>query len=181
MEKKWRKIEKGKVGNLKWKEVKLQNQNEESIFFFFFFAFHCLKFKTTENCFGSTKMEIFYWKNAFHAGKIIMKKWLCLLWKIVLLRPCGGGTLPYKTDRYTAPIFKVRGILWSKNHKNTGVFGWEVGFDKKGVFALQNFKRRLFFYKFWGKFVKILFFKQFLPPIFDQNKSKIWGLWVTQL
>ena len=26
-------------------------------------------FKTTEICFGSTKMGIFYWEKAFHAGK----------------------------------------------------------------------------------------------------------------
>ena len=35
--------------------------------FFFFFCFSLLK--TTEICFGSTKMGIFYREKAFHAGK----------------------------------------------------------------------------------------------------------------
>ena len=37
-------------------------------FFFFFFIFFSL-LKTTEICFGSTKMGIFYREKAFHAGK----------------------------------------------------------------------------------------------------------------
>ena len=41
-------------------------QNEERTLFFFFFRFSL--FKTTEICFGSTKMEVFYQKKAFHAG-----------------------------------------------------------------------------------------------------------------
>ena len=41
MEKKIRKLVKGKVENLKWKEEKLQN--EERTFFFFFFASHFSK------------------------------------------------------------------------------------------------------------------------------------------
>ena len=56
MEQKRRKIIKGKVEN--WKL-----QKEERIFFFFFFFFFFfsfLLFKTTEICFGSTKMGIFY-------------------------------------------------------------------------------------------------------------------------
>ena len=72
IEKKRRKIVKGKVENLKWKVEKLQN--EERIFFFlffflFFFFFLLSLFKTTNICFGSTKMEIFYREKAFHAGK----------------------------------------------------------------------------------------------------------------
>ena len=39
----------------------------EDLFFFFFFSFSLLK--TTEICFGSTKMGILYREKAFHAGK----------------------------------------------------------------------------------------------------------------
>ena len=67
IEQKRRKIEKGKVENWKWKEEKLQN--EERTFFFFFFAF-----QTTEICFGSTKMGIFYQgKSISHREKKIRK------------------------------------------------------------------------------------------------------------
>ena len=40
-------------------------------FFFFFFCFALLK--TTEICFGSTKMGIFYREKTFHAGEKIRK------------------------------------------------------------------------------------------------------------
>ena len=65
MEKKRRKIVKGKVENWKWKKGKFEN--EERTFFFFSL------FKTTKICFGATKMEIFYWEKAFHAGKKFRK------------------------------------------------------------------------------------------------------------
>ena len=72
IEKKRRKIVKGKVENWKWKVEKLQN--EERTFFFFFFFFFCFSlFKTTKISFGSTKMDIFYRENAFHAVKKIRK------------------------------------------------------------------------------------------------------------
>ena len=42
--------------------------------FYFYFLFFCFSlFKTTEICLGSSKMEIFYRENAFHAGKKIRK------------------------------------------------------------------------------------------------------------
>ena len=47
--------------------------------------------KTTEICFGSTKMGIFYREKAFHAGKKNQEKWLYPPpppLKIFLLRPC---------------------------------------------------------------------------------------------
>ena len=43
----------------------------EDPFFSFFFCFSLLK--TTEICFGSTKMGIFYREKAFHAGKKIRR------------------------------------------------------------------------------------------------------------
>ena len=55
-----------RVENWKWKEEKLQN--EERTFFFYFSLF-----KTTEICFGSTKIEIFFRETAFYAGKKIRK------------------------------------------------------------------------------------------------------------
>ena len=76
MEQKRRKIKKGKVENWKWKEEKLLNEERTFFFFFFFFKFIYLffsLFKTSEICFGSTKMGIFYQEKAFHAGKNIRK------------------------------------------------------------------------------------------------------------
>ena len=85
-----RKIEKGKVENLKCEEYSKSYKMRRGpldLFFFFFFLFFSL-LKTTEICFGSTKMEIFYWEKAFHARKkIIRKNGLCSLRKIFLLRP----------------------------------------------------------------------------------------------
>ena len=81
MEKKRRKIENGKVENWQWKVEKLQNEERTfffffffflsfSFFFFFFFSSFCYSlFKTTEICFGSTKIGIFYGEKAFDAGK----------------------------------------------------------------------------------------------------------------
>ena len=59
-------------------------------FFFFFFSFFFFSlFKTTEICFGSTKMGIFYWKKAFHAVKKIRKNDFAPL-KNVPLTPLSG-------------------------------------------------------------------------------------------
>ena len=68
MEQKRRKIEKGKMEKWKWKEEKLQNAERT-----FFFLFCCSLFKTTEICFGSTKIGIFYREKAFYTGKEIGK------------------------------------------------------------------------------------------------------------
>ena len=62
IEKKRRKIVKGKVENWKWKVENLQNQ--EGGYFFLLSLF-----KTTKICFRCTKMDIFYRGKAFHAGK----------------------------------------------------------------------------------------------------------------
>ena len=67
IEKKRRKNVKGKVGKLKIEGRKVTKWGD---FFFFLFSFFCFSlFKTTEICFGSTKMEIFYQEKAFHTGK----------------------------------------------------------------------------------------------------------------
>ena len=82
LEKKRRK----KIG--KGKEENLQNEEKTKTFFFFFLiAFHFSK--TTEICFGSSKMGIFNREKAFHAGKKSGKTNLPL-WKIFLLRPCSN-------------------------------------------------------------------------------------------
>ena len=48
---------------------KVTKWGEDLFFFFFFFSL----FKTTEICFGSTKMGIFYQEKVFHARKKIRK------------------------------------------------------------------------------------------------------------
>ena len=52
-------------GKLKMKGGKVTTKWGEDLFFFFL--------RTTEICFGSTKMGIFYWKKAFHAGEKMRK------------------------------------------------------------------------------------------------------------
>ena len=67
----------GKKGNCKREGGNLKMEGGKSSkmrrgpFFFFFFCFSL--FKMTKICFGSTKMEIFYWEKVFHAGKKIRK------------------------------------------------------------------------------------------------------------
>ena len=57
-------------------------------FLFLFPFFFCLSlFKTTEICFGSTKMGIFYREKSISRRGKNQEKWLCLLRKICLLRP----------------------------------------------------------------------------------------------
>ena len=77
IEKKRRKIVKGKVENWKWKVEKLKNEKKkwgEDFFFCFVFVFCFPLFKkTTKISFGSTKMEIFYREKVFHAWKKIRK------------------------------------------------------------------------------------------------------------
>ena len=73
-----------KKGKRKGRKLKMDGkklQNEERTFCFSLF-------KTTDICFGSTKIGIFYREKSFHAGKKIMKNYFCSLWKIFLLRPC---------------------------------------------------------------------------------------------
>ena len=81
--------EKGK-GKWRRKEGKLKKGGGKLIFFFFFFFFSL--FKTTEICFGSTKMGIFYPEKAFHAGKKSGKMTLFLL-KNIPLMPLDGRYL----------------------------------------------------------------------------------------
>ena len=73
-------------------------QNEERTFFFFCFSL----FKTTEICFGSTKMEIFYLEKAFHAGKKIRKMTLAPL-KNIPLTPQGLPFLRAQRKTLTIP------------------------------------------------------------------------------
>ena len=123
MEQKRRKIKKGKVENWKWKEERLQN--EERTFFFFFFVLFCFVFvfslgffffsffffcfslfKTTEICFGSTKMKIFYRGKAFHTGKKSGKMTLPPL-KNIPLMPLLYSSVPSK-----AVCSKIGTALW---------------------------------------------------------------------
>ena len=67
IEKKRRKIVKGKVKNWKWKVESYKMRR--GLFFFFCFSL----FKTTKICFGSTKLEIFYREKALHTRKKIRK------------------------------------------------------------------------------------------------------------
>ena len=79
---KWRRKE-GKLSKGSWKiengSRKCSKMRRGPYFFVFVFVFVCFLFfvsffllslfKTTKICFGSTKIEIFYWEKAFHAGK----------------------------------------------------------------------------------------------------------------
>ena len=91
MERKRRKMQKGKVENWKWKELKVKKWGDFLSFFFvslLLFRF-CLVF-TFQNhwiCFGSTKMGIFYREKAFNARKNEENDFSPLR-KIFLLRPC---------------------------------------------------------------------------------------------
>ena len=107
MEKKNRKREGGKLkmdgGKLqKKKKEKKMRRGEDFLFFFFSFLFFffffffsfgfvlflflflLFTFKTTEICFGCTKMGIFYRKKVFHTGKKIRKMTLPSLKNIPL-------------------------------------------------------------------------------------------------
>ena len=64
---------------------------EERTFFFFF-----LLFKTTEICFGSTKMGIFYREKAFHVGKKIRKNDFAPSVKYFSYTPAWSWTIMYK-------------------------------------------------------------------------------------
>ena len=98
MEKKRRKILKGKVKSWKWKGYQLQNEERPPFFFSFFFLFFffifspfflfffCFSlFQTTEICFRSAQMGISTGKKHFTPGKN-EEKLLCPIWKIALLR-----------------------------------------------------------------------------------------------
>ena len=65
IEKERRKIVKGKVENWKWKYEKVQKEARTFFFFFFFFFL-----KTTEICFGFTRVGIFYRKKKKKSGKM---------------------------------------------------------------------------------------------------------------
>ena len=69
MEKKRRKIERGKAEKRKVTKWRMRRD----FFKIFFFCFSL--FKTTEICFGFTKMGIFYRGKAFHAGKNFRKNY----------------------------------------------------------------------------------------------------------
>ena len=84
MENKRKKKVKGKVEN--WKQMENKSENEQRTLFSLLFFFSL--FETTEICFRSTKMEIFYREKAFPLAGKNQDKWLCPLWKIFLLRHC---------------------------------------------------------------------------------------------
>ena len=94
MEKKRRKIEKGKVENWKWKGEKCQNKERT---FFFTFQHH-------RNCFRSPKMGIFYRERAFHVGEKSGKITLSPLKNILLtplpLTQCTQTTCVFKSTTY---------------------------------------------------------------------------------
>ena len=76
----------GKKGKSKTGRWKIENGRRKSYKIRRGLLFSLLK--TTEICFGSTKMGIFYWeKKKFHTGKKNQEKWFCPLWKIFLLCP----------------------------------------------------------------------------------------------
>ena len=130
MEKKRRKIVKGKVENWKskgWKDWKWVwkwewvKMRREDLFFFFFFFFLLFTFlKTTKICFGATKMEIFYrekiWKNVFAPTE----KFSCyapeMTWWILVCKKLG--------ERY-----KYTGMI------QVGLYDFQIGSMKKNIEA----------------------------------------------
>ena len=121
---------------------------------FFFFSL----FKTTEICFGSTKMGIFYQERAFHISRQEKNQeiWLCPIWKIFLLGPWlgGGGKLAHigrycstsvchPQDSPFSPFFGSRDPLIS-SPSSTPVIPLTV-FEEKMHFQAQFFKFELFF------------------------------------
>ena len=81
---KWRRKKKRKSKQGRWKMENGKRKSHKMRWgHFFFFSI----WKTSEICFGSTKMVIVYREKAFYARKYQIK-WLCTLWKIFLLRPC---------------------------------------------------------------------------------------------
>ena len=99
-------------------------------FFGFWFFFSFSLFKTTEMCFGSTKMEVFSWekkqKNISRREKNL-EKWLCTLRKIFLFFPwpkwyCSYMGLIWRADfqNLLHPLLHVThlqlGSLQKKNH-----------------------------------------------------------------
>ena len=77
MEKKRRKIKKKGMWKIENGKRKSHKMRDAFSFFFFFFFFCSSLLKSTEICFGSTKMGIFYREKAFDARKTNLKKWLC--------------------------------------------------------------------------------------------------------
>ena len=105
IEKKRRKIVKGKArregGKLEIEVGKVVKRGEDFLFVCLFFCFSLLK--TTEICFGSTKMGIFYREKAFYAGKKIRKKnYFVPSEKYACYAPVRAGHIPTKNK--VAPL-----------------------------------------------------------------------------
>ena len=102
MEKKRRKINKGKVENWKWKEEHYKMKRDP----FFFFSL----FKATEICFGSTKLGIFpTGKNHFTLGKKSGKMTLPPLKNIPVICPCKQAFLWLQL---VALLLTLMGVQW---------------------------------------------------------------------
>ena len=89
MEKKRRKIVKGKVENWKWKDGKVQKWGEDLclvVFFFFFFAFHFSKQR--KFVLDVPKWKFSTGKKDFMLGEKIRKNYFAPSEKNFLLRPC---------------------------------------------------------------------------------------------
>ena len=101
MERKRREMQKGKVENWKWKELKTNVSKRflscfffRRLSFFFFeadFVFVWFSFQNHWNCFGSTKMGIFYGKKHLTPGKI--RKMTFPPQKNIPLTPLPSGAL----------------------------------------------------------------------------------------
>ena len=106
---------KKKIGKSKKGRWKIENGRRKSykikmrrglFFLFFFFSFHFSSlFKTTEICFGSTKVGI-------------QEKWLCLLWKIFLLRPWLNSWLEKLGNQVVGPTLLDHCLHDTVKHMN---------------------------------------------------------------
>ena len=114
--KEW-KLKKGKKGRWKIENGRRKRYKmRRGFFFFFFFFFLLFTFKTTEICFGSTKMGIFCQeKTISHQEKNQEKLFLCLSLKNIPLTP-----LPENHSR-SKIVFQNSVLESSNQHRRAGL------------------------------------------------------------
>ena len=125
MEKKRRKIVKGKVER---RSKKMRRWEERISFFFFFFSFHFSK--PPKFVLGLPKWKIFYQEKAFHAREKIRKNYFTPSGKFFLLRPCFRQVHSWGCNIFTQ--ISKRDLLFTSN---VTVKNWQhLGFKIQKVY-----------------------------------------------